>query len=66
MLQARSEIDNLEGLSISLGKKLPYKILWILEVGVLVAVANYLDGLILILRGKGFLTIITAMKQRKK
>ena len=66
MLQARSGIDNLEGLSISLGKKLHYKIWRILEVGVLVSVANYLDELILILRGKGFLTMITAIKQRKK
>ena len=58
MLQPRSEIDNLEGLSISLGKKILCKMRGTLAVGVLVAIANDLDDLILILRGKDFLAVI--------
>ena len=50
MLQARLEIDNLEGSSISLGKKLSGKMGGTLEIGVFVATAN---DLILILQGKG-------------
>ena len=50
MLQARLEIGNLEGSSISLGKKLSGKMGGTLEIGVFVATAN---DLILILQGKG-------------
>ena len=55
MLQARLEIGNLEGLSISLGKKLFCKMQGTLEIGVFVAIAN---DLILILRGKGLQAVI--------
>ena len=60
MLQARSGIDDLDGLSISLGKKLPCEMQGTLEVGVLVAIANNLDDLILILLGKGFFAAINS------
>ena len=55
MLQARLEIGDLEGLSISLGKKLSCKMQGTLEIGVFVAIAN---DLILILRGKGLQAVI--------
>ena len=55
MLQARSEIGDLEGLSINLGKKLPCEMRGTLEIGVFVAIAN---DLILILRGKGLPAVI--------
>ena len=55
MLQARLEIGNLEGLSISLGKKLFCKMRGTLEIGVFVAIAN---DLILILRGKDLQAVI--------
>ena len=65
MLQAMSEIKGLEGLSISLAKNLPYKMQGTLKEGVLVAVANDLGELILILQGKGFLAVIKVTKQRQ-
>ena len=55
MLQARLEIGNLEGLSISLGKKLFCKMRGTPEIGVFVAIAN---DLILTLRGKGLQAVI--------
>ena len=55
MLQARLEIGDLEGLSISLGEKLSCKMRGTLEIGVFVAIAN---DLILILRGKGLQAVI--------
>ena len=55
MLQARLEIGDLEGLSISLGKELSCKMQGTLEIGVFVAIAN---DLILILRGKGLQAVI--------
>ena len=42
MSQARLEIGDLEGWSVSLEKKLSCKIRWTLEIGVFVVVANYL------------------------
>ena len=65
MLQAMSGIKGLEGLSISLAKNLTYKMQGTLKEGVLVAVANDLGELILILQGKGFLAVIKVMKQRQ-
>ena len=50
MLQAKLEIGDLEGLSLSLGEKLSCKMRETLEIGVFVAIAT---DLILILRGKG-------------
>ena len=51
MLQARSGIEDLEGLRIILGRKLPRKMWGTLKLGfLLVAIANDLDDLILILR----------------
>ena len=55
MLQARLEIDGLEGLIIFLGKKLPCKMQGTLEIGVFVAIAN---DLVLILQGKGLQAVI--------
>ena len=55
MLQARLEITDLEGLSISLGKKLSCKMRGKLEIGVFVAIAN---DLILTLQGKGLQAVI--------
>ena len=65
MLQAMSEVKGLEGLSIRLAKNLPYKMQGALKEGVLVAVANDLGELVLILQGKGFLTVIKVTKQRQ-
>ena len=55
MLQARLEIGNLEGSSISLGKKLSRKMGVTLEIGVFVAITK---DLILILQGKGLQAVI--------
>ena len=55
MLQARLEISNLEGVSISLGKILYCKMRGTLEIGVFLAIGN---DLILILWGKGLQAVI--------
>ena len=55
MLQARLEIGDLEGLSISFEKKLSCKMRGTLEKGVFVAITN---DLILILLGKGLQAVI--------
>ena len=60
MLQARSGINDLEGLSISFGKQLSCRMQGTLEIGVLVAIANDLNDLILILQGKCFLAVINS------
>ena len=56
MLQARLEIGDLEGFSISLAKKLSSKMRGTLEIGVFLAIAN---DLILIFRGKGLQAVIS-------
>ena len=53
----RLEIGNLEGLSISLRKKLSCKMQGTLAIGVSVAIANYL---ILILSGKGLQAVMNS------
>ena len=58
MLQAWSRIEDLEGLSLSLGKNLPCTMQGTLKV----ATANDLDDLVLILKGKGFLAVINGME----
>ena len=55
LLQAILEIDDLEGLNKSLGKKISCKMQGTLEIGVFVVIAN---DLILILRGKGLEAVI--------
>ena len=55
MLQARLEIDDLEGVSTSLGKMFYCKMRGTLEIGVFVAIANDLK---LILWGKGLQAVI--------
>ena len=57
MLQARSGIEDLEGLSISLEKTL--------EIDVLIAIANNLDDLKFILQGKGFLAVMNGNEPDK-
>ena len=58
MLQARSRIDDLEGLRISLGKKLLCKMSGTLEIDVLITTANDLDDLILMFCGKSLQAVI--------
>ena len=59
MLQARLEIGDWKGLSISLGKKLSCEKRGTLEIRVFVAMANYL---FITLRGKGFQAVINGNK----
>ena len=59
MLQARLEITDLEGLSISLGKKLSCKMRGKLEIGVFVAIAN---DLILKFQGQGLQAVINGIE----
>ena len=59
----RPLIDDLQGLSISLCRKITCKIRGTLELGVLVTMANDLDDLILILQGKSFLAVINANEE---
>ena len=55
MLRARLEIDDLEGLSISLGKQLLCKMRGTLEICAFVAIPN---GLVLLFQGKGLQVVI--------
>ena len=62
-LEARLEISNLEGLSISLGKTLSCKMQGTLETGVFAAILN---DLISILRGKDLQAVIKCNEAETK